>query len=286
MDKLVALIGYPLKHSISPSFQQASFDYYQLDVSYKAWEIEPSYLGEAVSKLRQTSVLGANVTIPHKEMVVPLLDKVDEMALGIGAVNTIVNRNGKLTGYNTDAPAFIRTLRQDGGFEPGGKGAVLLGAGGVARAVSIALLREKVESLTITNRTMERAEKLAASLKQKFGSNARIMVLPWRELEINKPLINCDLIINCTSIGMKHGPTEHQTPLIAGVIPKDALVYDLVYNPIETPLLKEARKAGAYTLGGLSMLVYQGAASFEFWVGREAPIEIMFKKAKEALGYE
>jgi shikimate dehydrogenase len=283
MSKLVALIGYPLGHSISPAFQQASFDYYQLDIHYEAWEVESSRLEAVVNRLRHTSILGANVTIPYKEAVVSLLDEIDEPALGIGAVNTVVNRDGKLFGYNTDAPAFIRTLRQDGVFEPDGKRVVLLGAGGVARAVGFALLREKVKSLTIANRTPERAEKLAASLNEKSGSAARIRVLPWGELELNKPLPNCDLLVNCTSIGMRHSPMGDQTPLEAGSIPKDALVYDLVYNPMETPLLREAKKAGARTLGGLAMLVYQGAASFELWVAKRAPLDIMFKRARESL---
>lgn len=283
MSKIVALIGYPLKHSISPFFQQAAFDYYQLDIRYEAWEIESSQLGAAVNSLRQPSFLGANVTIPHKEAVMPLLDEVDEVALEIGAVNTVVNRNGRLYGYNTDAPAFIRALRRDGGFEPEGKRVVILGAGGVARAVGFALVREGIRWLAITNRTTERAGKLAASLGEGAGSNTEIMVLPWGELEQGKALPYCDLLVNCTSIGMRHSAMGDQTSLVARSIPKDALVYDLVYNPLETPLLREAKKAGAHILGGLAMLIYQGAASFELWVAREAPLDIMFKRARGAL---
>ena len=129
MTKSVVILGYPLKHSISPFFQQAAFDYYQLDLRYEKWEIEPSKLGTTISVLYQSSFLGANVTIPYKEEVISLLDEMDELAVEIGAVNTIVNRDGKLFGYNTDAPAFIRALRQDGGFEPEGKDVTLLGAG-------------------------------------------------------------------------------------------------------------------------------------------------------------
>ncbi len=286
MNKLVALIGYPLTHSISPSFQQASFDYYQLDICYESWEIESSQLEAAINRLRQSSILGANVTIPYKEAVLPLLDELDELVVQIGAANTIVNRDGRLFGYNTDAPAFIRALRQDGDFEPWDKQVVLLGAGGVARAASFALVKEGVRSLTIVNRTMERVERLVAPLREKAGATTAIKILPWEELESSKVLSHADLLVNCTSMGMKHSLLEEQTPLKAGLIPRDVLVYDLVYNPRETPLLKEARKAGARVLGGLVMLVYQGAASFELWVGKEAALDIMFKQAREALGYE
>jgi shikimate dehydrogenase len=283
MTKLVALIGYPLEHSVSSVFQQASFDYYQLDLRYESWEVEPSQLETAINRLRQPPFLGANITIPYKEMVMPLLDELDELAVQIGALNTIVNREGKLFGYNTDAPAFIRALRQDGDFEPRDKRAVLLGAGGVARAASFALIKEGVRWLTIANRTLGRAERLAASLRSEASSDTGIAVLPWEELRSGKVLSYGDLLINCTSLGMKHSPMEDKTPLGASSIPKDALVYDLVYNPLETPLLREAKKAGARVLGGLAMLVYQGAASFELWVGREAPLDIMFRRAREAL---
>lgn len=286
MNKLVALIGYPLTHSISPLFQQASFDYYQLDICYESWEIELSQLETAVNRLRQSSILGSNVTIPYKEAVLPLLDELDELVVQTGVANTIVNRDGRLFGYNTDAPAFVRALRQEGGFEPEGRRAVILGAGGVARAASFALVEEGVRSLTIVNRTLRRGEKLIASLQKSTALSTELSLLTWEELESSKVLSDADLLVNCTSMGMKHSLLEEQTPLKAGSIPKDALVYDLVYNPRETPLLKEAKKAGARVLGGLAMLVYQGAASFELWVGKEAPLDIMFRQAGEALGYE
>lgn len=283
MTKLVALIGSPLEHSVSPSFQQASFDYYRLDIRYESWQVEPSQLETAIDRLRQSTFLGANITIPYKEMVMPLLDEVDELAVQIGALNTIVNRSGKLFGYNTDAPAFTRALRQDGDFEPRDKRVVLLGAGGVARAAGFALIKEGVRWLTIANRTLGRAERLAASLRGEASLDTGVAILPWKELRSSKTLSYGDLLINCTSLGMKHSPMEDKTPLRARLIPKDALVYDLVYNPLETPLLREARKAGARVLGGLAMLVYQGAASFELWVGKEAPLDIMFRRAREAL---
>jgi shikimate dehydrogenase len=282
MSRTVFLIGYPLGHSISSVFQQAAFDHCQLDVRYENCETEPLQLEATIGSLRQPSILGANVTIPYKEKVMPFLDELDVHAAQIGAVNTIVNRDGKLLGFNTDAPAFIRALRQDASFECRGKNAVLLGAGGVARAVGFALIKEGVEYLAVANRTQDRAEALAGSLSGSSAGATRVVTLPWRGL--GQKLDHYDLLVNCTSIGMRHGATEGETPLEADAIVKGALICDLVYNPEETPLLREARKAGAFVLGGLAMLIYQGAASFELWAGREAPVDIMSGKARGFLG--
>lgn len=154
MTQLISVIGYPLKHTVSPSFQQAALDYYHLDARYEVWETEAEKLSFAINKLRQPQNLGANVTTPYKEAVLLFLDEVDNFASFAGAVNTIVNRDGRLVGCNTDGHGFLRALRQDAKFEPGNKWAVVLGAGGAARAVSLVLLREGVSSLTIANRTL------------------------------------------------------------------------------------------------------------------------------------
>lgn len=285
MTKSIALIGYPLSHSISPIFQQVALDYYQLDVCYELWETEPAKIVTAISRLRQPSILGANVTIPHKEAIIPLVDDLDGLARDIGAVNTIVNRDGRLTGYNTDAEGFIKALRQEGKFDPQGKRAVLLGAGGAARAVSFVLVRERVRALAIINRLVDfhLAEALVTSLRRHSDLNMEIVALRWEETEFAEVLSGCDLVVNCTPIGMRHSQTEGQSPLAAGLIPGSALVYDVVYNPVETPLLREAKGAGARTVGGLSMLVYQGAASFALWTGKEAPLQRMFRAAEDAL---
>ena len=157
MTQLIGILGYPLAHSISPVFQQAALDHYGLDVRYEAWETAPEDLSEVIGKLRGPDFLGANITVPHKEAVYSYLDQIDEGARPIGAVNTIVNRNGLLIGYNTDAHGFLRALTQDGGFKPMEKSVLILGAGGVARAVGFALGREKVASITITDIILERA---------------------------------------------------------------------------------------------------------------------------------
>ena len=280
MTKFVGLIGNKLKHSISPQFQQAAFDYLGLDIRYEVWETAKDELPGVVEGIRDPSKLGANVTIPHKEAVLPLLDDVHNDASRIGAVNTIVNRGGKLIGYNTDASGFMKALREDGGFSPRNKRAVLLGAGGVARAVGFALEDVGVKSLVILNRTQSRGEALARDLKI---SHTEVVALSWKDGNTLTALGECDLLVNCTSVGMKDSASEGKSPLGIGLIPKRALVYDVVYNPIETPLLAAAKKAGARTLGGLPMLVYQGAASFELWTGKSAPIDMMMRVAKRAL---
>jgi len=291
MSKYIGLIGYPIKHSISPFFQQAALDYYQLDIRYEAWETAPTQLHEIVNSVRRPQNIGANVTVPYKETVLPLLDEVDELAGSIGAVNTIVKKADRLVGFNTDAYGFIEVLDKEGHFDPEGRKVFILGAGGVARAVCFALVQRKVASLAITDGIFERARALAENLmnytKRASASPRELKTdinhFRWGKLSSASTLNNCDLIVHCTTIGMKDSPQERQSPLSLEVIPKNALVYDVVYNPWPTPLLRLAQKAGANILGGLPMLVYQGAASFKLWTGREAPVDIMFHKAKEAL---
>jgi len=291
MSRYIGLIGYPLKHSISPYFQQAALDYYRLDIRYEAWETGPAQLQDTVNDLRKTQNVGANVTVPYKETVLPLLDEVDELASSIGAVNTIVKKDDKLQGFNTDAYGFIEALDKEGHFDPEGKRVVILGAGGVARAVGFTLVQRKAISLAITDGVFERAGALAESLlKYTKGTSANskdlepdVTAFQWQKLSSAQTLGNCDLIVHCTTIGMKDSSQEGQSPLSLEVIPKNVLVYDLVYNPWPTPLLSLAQKAGANILGGLPMLVYQGAASFKLWIGKEAPVDIMFSKAKEIL---
>jgi shikimate dehydrogenase len=282
MSKSVALIGHPLKHSISPAFQQAAFDHLALDFRYEKWETPEVELAAAIDRLRHAATLGANVTIPCKEKVIPLLDELSDTAARIGAVNTIVNRSGRLMGFNTDVEGFITSLHEDADYRLRNRKAVLLGAGGVARAVVFALLNEEVTSVTVFNRSVERGRTLVRSFARSAGK-IPLAAPPWTELETSSALQDCDLLVNCTSVGMRFGATETESPLGADLIPKDALVYDLVYNPEETPFLKEAKKAGAQTLGGLSMLVHQGAASFELWTGKSAPVDIMLRSAREAL---
>ena len=278
MPQRLGIIGHPIGHSISPIFQQAALDAIGFDGTYQPWDVAPADVGEFVAGLRAPGTLGINVTVPHKEAVIPFLDEVDDWASTAGAVNTIVNREGRLTGHNTDGIGFLRALREGADFEPRGRDVLVLGAGGSARGVVYALARVGAAQLFIANRTLERAERLAA-ISIDSGAAAAALALsdaPAAAKEVA-------LIVNCTSMGMVHGPDEHGTPLSAADIPSTVLVNDLVYNPLETPLLREAASAGAATLGGIQMLVFQGAASFEMWTGQDAPVPVMLEAATAAM---
>ncbi len=278
MPQRLGIIGHPIGHSISPLFQQAALDAIGFDGAYEPWDVAPDGVGDFVNGLRAPGTLGINVTVPHKETVIPFLDEVDDWASTAGAVNTIVNRDGRLTGHNTDGIGFLRALREGAGFEPQGRDVLVLGAGGSARGVVYALARAGADRLVIANRTLERAERLA-SIAIDSGVASQALALS----DAASAAGDVALIVNCTSMGMVHGPDETGAPLIASDIPSTVLVNDLVYNPLETPLLREAARAGAATLGGIQMLVYQGAASFEMWTGQPAPVPVMLEAATAAM---
>ena len=280
MTKLVGLFGYPLSHSISPVFQQAAFDHYGLPVRYDLWPTPPDELEAGVSKLRGSDYLGANVTVPHKERIPALIDDIDPLARAVGAVNTIVKNGERLVGHNTDGFGFIKSLEEAGGFDPKDRRVLLLGAGGAARAAAFALVTAGVASLTIANRTIQRAESLARDVGGPAKGVTAVCVAGDLLREATE---DAELIVNSTSVGMSHGDADGHTLLDAGLVPSGALVYDMVYNPSETPLMGEAKKAGARTLGGLLMLIYQGAAAFEMWTGRDAPVDVMVRAGREAL---
>jgi len=277
--KIAALIGYPLKHSISPAFQQAAFDYYGLDVRYEIRETVSSELEREIEHLRQPAYLGANVTIPYKEATIPLLDRLEGLAPDIGAVNTIVKKGSKLIGYNTDAGGFLRSLKDKGGFNPRGKKATMIGAGGVARAIGFVLVSSGIQSLAIFDIDLERTRNLASELKTK----SIIVLESDKDARFEDTISSADLLINCTPVGMKHSSSENQSPVASELISPGSLVYDVVYNPTHTILMKQAEARGAQVVGGLSMLVYQGVEAFELWTGRKAPVDIMMKQAEQAL---
>jgi len=279
MTRHVGILGYPLGHSLSPAIQQAAFDHLGIDARYEAWDVPPERLSEKVESLRSPDVLGANVTVPHKEAVMALLDSLDPWAHSVGAVNTIINRGGTLRGYNTDSDGFIQGLR-DASFEASGARVLLVGAGGAARGVALALAELGVASVSIANRTLQRAERLAKELR---GRIPDVKALSLEGGVLRQTALESDLIVNCTTLGMRYTPEEGVAVLTAESIPATAVAYDLVYNPLETPFLREARKAGARTVNGLTMLVHQGAASFALWMSREAPVEVMMEAASRAL---
>ena len=288
MTRKIGVIGYPLKHSISPIFQQAALDYYKLDVRYESWETEVGQLPSLIDTIRLNDYIGANVTIPYKESVIPMLDELDEQSKMVGAVNTIVNRNGKLGGYNTDTQGFIKALYDDARFDPADKDVLVVGAGGAARAVSFTLVKQRVRSITLTNRTHAHAENIALALEQMIKTdriNTRVYVVPWQSSELLKTADDYRLIVNCTLFGTRYSSLEGQSPVSSHLLHPDILVFDLVYNPAETPLLEMAKKTGARTLGGLPMLIYQGATAFTLWTGLDAPVDIMTSAARKEIGH-
>ena len=284
MTVQLGIIGYPLRHSISPAFQQEAFDYQGIDAKYSLWEFPPNRLTEYLKWVRSQDVLGFNVTIPYKESIIPMLDDVDQSARQIGAVNTVVVRNGHLAGFNTDAEGFCRALKKEAKFKIRGSFPLILGAGGSARAVASVLLKEGATRVVIVNRSLQRSELLARNLRDQFDGEIMGVDLSYATL---KRYLNgspaTDLIVHCTSVGMAHGPNPTGSLLPEELVPHTALVYDLVYNPPETPLLSAAKKAGAPVMGGLSMLVYQGAAGFFLWTGIHPSIEVMHSAAYRAL---
>ena len=281
--KYLGVIGYPLEHSLSPAFQQAALDHLGLDVRYEAWETPPERLAQTVAGLCAPDRLGANVTIPYKEAVVPLLDELDELSRQVGAVNTIMNRDGRLCGHNTDVEGFLRALREDGDFDPAGCRALVAGAGGAARAVIVALIQGRAVSITIINRTFSHASRLVEELRPLAG-DTQLHALPEMYTSWAASAVGCRLLVNCTPVGLAGTPEEKESPVPIDVIPAAALVFDLLYRPSETRLMAAARRRGARVLGGLPMLVYQGAASLRLWTGQEPPIDIMFAAARQALG--
>ena len=279
MTQSVGIIGNPLAHSISPVFQQAAFDYLKLPVKYKIWKTSSSEFQQSIQNLRSIEFLGANITIPYKEEVLKHLDDLDSKAKSIGAVNTIVKKNNKLIGYNTDAFGFIKSIQSDSNFSLKGKRALIIGAGGAARAAAFSIIDEGIDSLVIANRTIQRADDLADDLAEVIDVETLALKSPSFEELVG----SSNLIINSSSVGMAYTNTNSQSLIKADWISPGSLVFDMVYNPISTPLISEARKAGVETISGLSMLIYQGAASFNLWTNREAPIQIMTVAAKQAL---
>lgn len=276
--KIVGLFGYPAGHSLSPLFHNAAFVKLGLNFVYLAFSVKPEELKTAVESIRSLNIVGVNVTIPYKEKVLPYLDQVSPQAKMIGAVNTIHNKEGRLIGYNTDGNGFIESLKKQGGFDSTDKNVFLLGAGGAAYAISFALIKGGIKKLILVNRTYSRGKALLEHLKRIFQNKCQLSLIEFDERNSSFIMSEIDLLINATCIGMHSGD-----PLLVApeVLPPNIFIYDIVYNR-KTELLKVAEERKLASLGGLDMLVYQGALSFEIWTGRKAPIKAM----KEALRKE
>ncbi len=249
----LGVVGWPVSHSISPELHNRLIDALGLNYFYSAYPVQPGAMPQALDGMRALGIRGLNVTVPHKEDAFRLCDRLDAYAAGIGAVNAVVNDNGRLWGYNTDAPGFIACLRREG-VSVAGKRAALLGAGGAARAVAVGLLQNGAAELRIINRTRERAERLASELCARFPGRVRAA----------SNADGAELLVNATSVGMKSSETPFSN---YGCLSGDCVVCDIVYCPRETVFLKGARKAGLRTVGGIGMLIYQAALAFELFTG-------------------
>jgi shikimate dehydrogenase len=278
--KVCGIIGDPIEHTMSPVMHNAAFQKLDLDFVYLPFRVKKEELSRAVDGVRALNIKGLNVTIPHKVAIIPFLDKLDPLAEKIGAINTIVNDEGVLTGYNTDATGFLQALLEQG-VEPEGKTTVILGAGGASRGISF-ILAERGAHLVILNRKSGRVEELAQRITRVFKKE--VTALPLNEENLAKVLARADILVNTTSVGMN--PDIDETPVRARLLESGMIVFDIVYNPVQTRLLKEAEAAGAKTINGLEMLVWQGAMAFEKWTGQKAPLDLMKKEAIKALGHE
>jgi shikimate dehydrogenase len=275
MTKRVVLIGHPVAHSLSGAMQQAAFDELGVDARYELWDKPPIDLADAVAELRTDDFLGANVTIPHKERVVPMVDRLTEEATATGAVNTITREGKRLVGHNTDVAGFDVALDKLVGRQKMPRQAVILGAGGGARAVVYGLIREGFQRIIVFNRHLHRAEGMVKHFSR-TAAHMELRAMPWHESIIESEIAKTKVLINATSIGL----TSDISPLPAEVLSNELLVLDLIYA--KTRLLRDAHAAGATTLDGELMLLHQGAAAFTLWTGQPAPLELMQSKLAEA----
>ncbi len=277
--KVFGLFGDPVAQSLSPLMQNLAFQELFLDCCYLPFLVAENRLADAINAISALGLGGVNLTIPHKERVLSYLDEVDEQARRIRAVNTIVNREGTLWGYNTDAPGFIASLESTG-FKPRGKKAVLMGAGGAARAVAFGLAEEGISKLHIYCRNIDSGGLLAKDLQVYYPG--LLITIEGDGASTSRALTEADLLINATPEGMY--PCHQEEPICTRKqLHPGLLVSDLVYNPSRTRLLKEAAAAGCETLDGLGMLVHQGALAFELWTGEKAPVDLMYNAVSNAL---
>ncbi|MEM0453167.1 MAG: shikimate dehydrogenase [Sulfolobales archaeon] len=277
--KLICLIGDPVEHSISPIIHNEAFKMLGLNYIYLAFRVKPVDLENAVKGLKALGAVGFNVTIPHKVSIVKYLDEVNHDAISIGSVNTVVNKEGKLIGFNTDVVGVVNTFKS---FKVGVRGstAVVLGAGGASRAVIYALINCGASKVFLINRTLEKAVELA-TIYRGVSQNTEIIPMKLSFDNLKTALTSSLLVINTTSVGMY--PNINESLIPKDLISNDLIVMDVVYNPVETKLLRDAKERGAKIIDGVHMLVHQAAAAFKLWTDVEPPIELMFTTAYSAL---
>jgi shikimate dehydrogenase len=275
--QVCGVIGDPIEHTLSPTIHNAAFNHLGLDFVFLAFRVKPADLENALRGMRGLGIHGLNVTMPHKSTVTAYLDEMDSAVKFLGSVNTILNRDGKLSGFNTDGVGALKALRENGA-ELSGKKVLLLGAGGAAKAIAFSLAQE-VGELAILNRSAEKAMELAKALGRMFNRKVVAGALSSDAIEAN--LRNSNILINATSVGMKQNLS--QSLVAPQWLRSDLTVMDIVYNPVETKLAKDAKAASAKVISGVEMLIYQGAASFEIWTGLSAPVDVMRKAALNKL---
>ena len=271
--RVCGVIGDPIEHTLSPIMHNAAFNALKLDYTFLAFKVKPAELENAVNGMRALNIRGLNVTMPHKSTVLNYLDRTDLSAQIVNSVNTVLNKESKLFGFNTDGVGALKALREYG-VELKGRKVLLLGAGGAARAIAYAMAKESDE-LAVLNRTVKQAQALAKLLEKTANKKIGTGALSPREIQQN--LQDSDILINATSIGMK--PKADESLVAPKLLRPDLAVMDIVYSPIETKLAKDAKAAGAKVVSGVEMLIYQGAASFEIWTGKSAPVEVMRQAA-------
>lgn len=288
-SSVVGIIGRPVAHSLSPLMHNRAFAHLGLDWVYVPFEVEEDALGRAIAGLKALSVRGVNVTIPYKTAVMPFVDRLAPAASAVGAVNTIINRRGVLVGDNTDGIGFVRSLTDEANLDPAGARVLMLGAGGAARAIAVELARHGAEHIVIANRTEARARELAEVVERHGAAVTALDLEPGR---LGPELERADLLVQTTPLGLAGntdtGQGEVQAedtrlPVDADLLRPPLLVADIVYTPIETPLLKAAGKNGCPVLHGWGMLLYQGVEAFERWTETEAPVDVMRAGLLEAL---
>lgn len=275
MKKLFAVLGDPIGHSLSPFMHNDLFSYYKIDAHYHPFLVKQEQLEDAVKGLKAIGVAGFNVTVPHKSAIIPFLDGIDDLAKEIGAVNTVVNENGRLIGYNTDGPGFLEGIKR---HIPSlsGKRILIIGAGGAARAIYFTFLKSNPETVDICNRSITRAEKLVKECTSSIMTNA--FCLEKAQNQLNK----YDIIVQATPIGMF--PKTMDQPFSPNNIKEKVLVCDIIYNPLETKFLQEAKQNGAKVQNGIDMFVYQGALAFLKWTGIAPNIDQMRQNVLKQLG--
>ena len=271
--QVLGVIGHPVAHSMSPPMQNAAIAALGLDLCYVAFHVRPEEIAAALAGMRALNLLGLNVTVPHKEAVLPYLDEISEEARRVGAVNTIHHTGGRLIGYNTDVYGILTSLRETAGLDSLPATVAVLGASGAARGVVYGLCtRPEVKRIRIFNRTVDRAVRLAVEMEA--WTDAVLEGLPLEGETLRRGLADAELLINTTSVGMH--PDVNRSPVGDGsALHGGMTVYDIVFNPLETLLIRQARAAGARGIGGIEMLVYQGARAFEIWTGVYPPVATM-----------